>query len=223
MLRFKKAHIANNICVYQNLPRRCTHIKATFTLFIAGIMTITAQAYEPDHDYLEDMVAAAVAGDMEAGYAAQQLRDEKIMSEELAYTSVDFEVLYYVSKLTEAECGAPYITDRHQKLTAQVLLNRIDSPEFPNSVTECLYQTGQYYPESDRHFQAVQPSERVVRNVLELLEGERVAPASVVFQANFSQGSGTYEKIYVSFLNNYSYFCYSIRPEVYAEDGGFYG
>lgn len=185
------------------------------TILIAGMLTVSAQAAEANTDYMKEMTMACIAGDMEAGLAAQERRDEKIEGFGLTYPSVDFETLYYVSKLTEAECGAPYISDYQQKLTAQVLLNRLNSPEFPDTVTECLYQTGQYYPEGDSYFQSVQPSERVVRNVLALLEGERVAPEDVVFQANFSQGSGTYRKIYVPFLDNYSYFCHSIRPEIY--------
>ena len=98
----------------------------------------------------------------------------------------------------------------------EVLLNRVASPEFPNTVEECIYQPGQYYPKNSSYFKKLLPWERETRLAWRLLEGERHLKPSVVFQANFTQGSGVFKSFYDKYLG-WTYICYSSRPELYGE------
>lgn len=73
-----------------------------------------------------------------------------------------------------------------------VILNRVEDPDFPNSILEVLQQPLQYdwgvssyerrYIYDDRFYEIAQ----------ELLAGKRLLPKNVVYQAQFVQGSGIY-------------------------------
>ena len=51
---------------------------------------------------------------------------------------------------------------------------------------------------------------------LRLLQGERLMEPSVVFQANFPQGSGVHTHMYDSLLGS-TYFCYSSHMDLYED------
>jgi hypothetical protein len=95
-----------------------------------------------------------------------------------------------------------------------VVLNRVASPEFPNTIREVLEQPGQYYGKNSSYFSGIRPDRHCAELALRLLEGERHMQPSVVFQANFRQGSGTYLALCDSQLG-WTYFCYSLRRELY--------
>lgn len=100
-------------------------------------------------------------------------------------------------------------------MVGEVLLNRVASVEFPNTIEECIYQEGQYYSRNDKDFANLLPYEDCVMIAIRLLSCERIInDGSVVFQANFPQGSGTYLKLYDEKLG-YTYLCYSSYPELY--------
>ena len=166
-------------------------------------------------DYLEVMIAAAADGDTEAGEAAQEARDLIIDEAALPCTKISFEDLYLTAKIIQSEAGSDWITDEHQRLVGSVVLNRVDSPEFPDTVHDVVYQRGQYSGTSSGWFAALTPSERAVRNAAYVLEYGSIAPASVVFQSNFQQGSGVYKTISDNALRS-TYFCFSAHTNLYA-------
>lgn len=169
----------------------------------------------PDEDYMSLMITACVSGDAEAGAEAQRLRDEKISEQGLDYISVDFEELRLLSKIIYAEAGSSWLSDEWKMSVGEVVLNRVSSPEFPDTVAEVIYQPGQYYGSGSRYFAKLLPDERCAKLALRLLEGERVlCDASVVFQANFKQGSGVHTALWDKYLG-WTYFCYSSRTELY--------
>lgn len=131
-----------------------------------------------------DCEPAGVLDEVEVGTATE----EKIaVQEEPEYGSDEFLLAYAMSR--EAKHGdytdATYV--------GNVILNRVDDPEFPNSVLEVLQQYGQYpwgtsswYSRDyiyDSYFY------EIARN---LLNGNRPLPQTVVYQAQFKQGSGVY-------------------------------
>lgn len=119
------------------------------------------------------------------------------------YTQED---LFYLAAAICREAGGQ--SEEIQMLVANVIINRVNSPLFPNTIYEVLTQRMQYgmmwrdgisFPdwanENDKdHCMSV---------AKRILDGERVCPENVVFQAEFIQGSG----IYKQFGNDY-YFCY---------------
>ena len=167
-------------------------------------------------NYSEIMIISAINGDTVTGLEAEQKRNVKIDEQGLSYPKIKFNDLFLVSKIMTAEAGSYWLSDEWKMAVGEVLLNRVASPEFPNTVEECIYQPGQYYPKNSSYFKNLLPWERETRLAWRLLEGERHLEPSVVFQANFTQGSGIFKSYYDKYLG-YTYFCYSIKPELYGE------
>ena len=189
----------------------------TFAAALAACAAIavptSSTAWETN--YLEEMVYAAVEGDYESGEAAAAARNEKIETLQLDYEPIEFEDLYLLSKIMYAEAGSVWLSDEWKMCVGEVVLNRVDSPEFADTIRDVLEQPGQYYGKNSSYFNRLRPSERCVRLAIRLLEGERVLnDPSVVFQANFRQGGGVHTKFVDSQLGA-TYFCFSIRPELY--------
>lgn len=120
-----------------------------------------------------------------------------------SYTQDD---LYYLAVAIYREAGSSWLSDTHQLLVGNVVLNRVASSRFPNTIYDVLHQKGQY-PWAAKHNYG-EPSARCYENAKRLLEGERFLPANVVFQSQSKQGSGVYTKIYDSTLGTTTYFCY---------------
>ena len=167
-------------------------------------------------NYSEIMIISAINGDTATGLEAEKNRNVKIDKQGLSYSKIKFNDLFLVSKIMTAEAGSYWLSDEWKMAVGEVLLNRVASPEFPNTVEECIYQSGQYYPKNSTYFKKLLPLERETRLAWRLLEGERHLEPSVVFQANFTQGSGIFKKYYDKYLG-YTYFCYSTKPGLYGE------
>ena len=168
-----------------------------------------------DTDYMSQMVSCCLSGDVAGGLEAERLRNLKNDTLNLDVTKVSFNDLYLLSKIITSEAGSNWLSMEWKMMVGEVLLNRVASPEFPDSIEECIYQTGQYYSRGNQYFANLLPYEDCVEAALRLLNGERIInDGSVVFQANFRQGSGTYLKLYDQQLG-YTYLCYSSYPELY--------
>lgn len=170
--------------------------------------------YDPNIDYSREMINAAVIGDYNAGLAAQNARNEKIADMGVAASNINFNDLMLLSKIIYAEAGSEWLSDEWKMCVGEVVLNRVASPEFPNTIKEVLEQPGQYYGANSRYFNSLLPSERSVICAMRLLNGERLLEPSVVFQANFTQGGGTHKACYDKYLG-WTYFCYSTNIDLY--------
>ena len=177
-------------------------------------MPVSGDAWETD--YLEEMVSAVVEADSARGEAAAEARNETLRLLRAEETAFDFEELLLLSRIMYAEAGSVWLSDEWKMCVGEVVLNRVASPEFPDTIREVLEQPGQYYGKNCRYFDTLQPSELCVRLAIRLLRGERVMDEpSVVFQANFRQGGGVFAEYKDQQLGS-TFFCYSLRPELYA-------
>ncbi len=114
--------------------------------------------------------------------------------------------LFNVAPLMMGEAG--YTDSTERRYTASVLLNRVDSDLFPDTIGECLYQAGQYTTTRDGGPFWNEPTEACWADAEALLTqwyetGETDLPENVLYQATFAQGSGTH---LVSAWGQY--FCY---------------
>ena len=113
---------------------------------------------------------------------------------------------FNVAHLMMGEAG--YTDSKERRLTASVLLNRVDSDKFPNTIGECLYQSGQYTTVCDGGPFWVEPTEECWNDAEALLTqwyetGETDLPENVLYQSLFPQGSGTH------LISSWGqYFCY---------------
>lgn len=118
--------------------------------------------------------------------------------------------LFCLGVVIYQEAGGDLASDYHRMMVGNVVLNRVKSPLFPNSIREVaegqwqygtLWITGVVLPERAKNpleEEAVKRSFDVARR---LLEGERVCPDNILFQAEFPQGDYIYEEI------DGTYFC----------------
>lgn len=111
------------------------------------------------------------------------------------YTTEDImilaEVMYH-----ENYCNGDYI----MLLTGSVVLNRVKSKHFPNTIYGVIYQRGQYA--TPKYFGTVRLPRKLYHMAEMLLERGSIAPPEVVFQSMFKQGSGIY------YTERGEYFCY---------------
>lgn len=115
----------------------------------------------------------------------------RISQTERKYTTEELELLAH---LLMAEAGSDYIQDEMIYGVGTVVMNRIDSPKFPDTLQGVIYQPGQYQCTWDGGIHK-QPTERCYRIAKEILNGYRSMPSNVIWQAEFKQGSGIYTQI----------------------------
>lgn len=153
----------------------------------------------PDWDEL--MVQAVLDGNEQMGADCVKLGG-------LSYTYDD---LYLLAKIMEVEAGYEW-PDMPIIALANVVLNRVASPLFPDTIRGVLYQVGtggavQYAPVHTDTWEETEPLERYIRLAQRALEGERAIPKDVIWQALFPQGSVTVMTYYDDYLGSTTYFC----------------
>lgn len=114
----------------------------------------------------------------------------------LSYTDEDLEILTH---LLTGECHT--YPDEEQLLVGSVVLNRVNSPYYPDSIRGVVFQRNQYACVRDGNYYR-EPTERNRANAKWLLENGSVLPEDVVYQSGGKQGSGIYLK------TDYHYYCY---------------
>lgn len=186
------------------------------SLLLILFLSSSARAdYDPKVDYLSIMLRAAACGDIEAGRAAEICRNEMIDRTGSDEMEIAFDDLFLLAKIITSEAGSERLSDEWRMCVGEVVLNRVASPEFPDTVEEVILQEGQYAGvNTDQFTYYLNPTEDSVNAALRLLQGERLMEPQVVFQANFPQGGSIYAKYYDS-LYGYTYFCTTSYPELY--------
>ena len=197
---------------------------------------VTVRGYDPEVDYMRAMKQALEDGSpyaMEVGAIYEGQRNLKIQELELpqeqtayfsqygeaeeileamaqaeapkaAYTQADLDLL---SRLIYAEAGCTWIPDWVQRMVGSVVLNRVESQYYPDTIREVIYQPGQYAPTWDGSLQKT-PDARTIENARYLLEHGSICPENVVGQNSIITGSGVYTSYYDQVLETTIYFCY---------------
>ena len=119
------------------------------------------------------------------------------------YTEDD---LFYLAAAVCREAGGE--SEEIQLLVANVIINRVNSSHYPDTIYEVLTQYKQYgnmwkYGVSFPDWADEKVKEQCYSVAKRILEGERFCPENVLFQAEFKQGSGVFKQ----FGDDY-YFCY---------------
>ena len=119
------------------------------------------------------------------------------------YTDND---LYVLSHIISAESGN--CSEDMMIAVGSVVLNRVNDERFPNTIEEVVFQKDpvQYSPTVNGSYWN-EPTEGAVEVAKMLLEEGSQIDASVVWQAEFPQGNGEYDKIPIPW-GGYMYFCF---------------
>ena len=111
------------------------------------------------------------------------LIEEETQTElETKYTEYDFELL---ARVIEAEAGGE--SDYHKLCVGTVVMNRVASDKYPDTIEGVIYQPGQYQCVTNSHINK-EPSESSYEAAESILDGRRMFRSSVVYQAEFIQG-----------------------------------
>lgn len=148
------------------------------------------------HDAAELLRAAGYADDSEPVRALQAawLRERE-----------DLSILARVIDREAGEC--PW---EHRLAVGAVVLNRVASPWFPNTVREVVAAPGQYLESYTYGFDDLRPgSWEAARAVL---DGEHAVPADVYWQAQFLQGTSIWwvSRVDTGWWRSTTYFCRGI-------------
>lgn len=109
-----------------------------------------------------------------------------------------------LARLIYAEAGSSKCSYEMKYLVGVVALNRVASPDYPDTLQEVVYQrkpTLQYACVEDGNINK-QPTEECVQIAHDLLTNGYDVPENVIFQSESRQGSGVYKHI------GNMYFCY---------------
>ena len=97
-------------------------------------------------------------------------------------TEKELEVLL---RIVEAEAGCE--DEEGKLLVANVILNRLNSPKFPDSITEVVFQrengVAQFSPAYDGSYACAEVSEETVKAVGRALKGEDISDGALYFAA----------------------------------------
>lgn len=138
-----------------------------------------------------------------SSYLEQDARSASSDAQAPTYTQDD---LYWLAMAITREAGSDWLTDEHQLLVGNVVLNRVASSRYPDTIYDVLHQKGQYPWAYKGSY--TQPTARACANAKLLLEGERVCPANVLFSSQTKHGWGVYKAIKDSLRGTTIYFCY---------------
>ncbi len=198
---------------------------------------ITVTGYDPNVDYMTMMLRALKDGSayaMQIGAIYEQQRNMKIDKLNMSYPKTTYftdyttakeilaaieeakrpkpsyteEDLDLLARIINAEAGCDWIPDWVQRLVGSVVINRVNSKYFPNTIREVIYQPGQYGPVYNGMINYT-PSKKAIENARYVLENGSTCPANVTGQNGVISGSGVYTSYYDSILGTTIYFCYT--------------
>ena len=183
-------------------------------LFLLFPVRAAAEEAESPSRALADMLEAALAGDAEAGRAAAERRDRALDARGSLDTRIAFDDLLWLARLIAWEADSERIGMEWRECIGEVALNRVASPEFPDSVEEVVCQEGAYEGTDSEAFLTLTPDEDSLHAALALLRGERRLSPWVVWQSDRSLGARDYAR-YCDEEWGVMYFCASEHPELY--------
>lgn len=202
---------------------------------LSGYITVTG--YDPKVDYMAMILRALKDGSayaMQVGAIYEQQRNMKIDGLNMSYEKTSYftdyttakeilaaieeanrpkpsyteEDLDLLARIINAEAGCDWIPDWVQRMVGSVVLNRVNSQYFPNTIREVIYQPGQYGPVYNGMINYT-PSQRVIENARYVLENGSTCPANVTGQNGVISGGGVYTSYYDRILGTTIYFCYT--------------
>ena len=132
--------------------------------------------------YSDNLTSAQGIGIVEVAVSGQRVVDYELMEQEPAYVLSDDE-LEVLLRIVEAEAGSE--DEDGRLLVANVVLNRVNSESFPNTVSEVVFQKSmgvtQFSPVSSGRYYTVEVTEETVSAVERALAGEDISRGALYF------------------------------------------
>ena len=157
--------------------------------------------YTPVVDYDEPIYLEL---DTETEEVTETVEPNDIVEVTTPGDTISYEDIDLLAHLLYAEAGSSWIADETLYYVGSVVLNRVNSDLYPDTLYEVIYQRKpcvQYACIVDGNIEK-DPTERCYRIAEDLLRNGSVLPENVIYQAEFKQGSGVY------LYQDRFYFCY---------------
>ena len=187
---------------------------AAAALLVFFLSTCARRPEEPEPDYLGMMMQAAQQGDVETGRQTQQLWETSLAKKKGEEQALSFDQLYLLSRLIHFKYGHYRYSDELRMCAGEVILNRMASPEYPDTMEKVIFQKGIEDEVDEAAFSlCVSPSRNCVRAAARLLQGERMLEPEVVLETHYPS-----KEIYAVFCDDLlgnTYFYKSEHPELY--------
>lgn len=136
-----------------------------------------------DAPYVADEESSSL-GIVSIAASGQRVVDCNVLEKDLVY-ELDEESLNVLLRIVEAEAGGEDIEGK--LLVANVVLNRVESEEFPDTVKEVVFQKSkgvtQFSPVSNGRYHTVEISPETVEAVERALQGEDISQGALYFAA----------------------------------------
>ena len=110
-----------------------------------------------------------------------ELEPEVVEEEETDILNLEYNDYNVLLKIVEAEAGGENLTGKI--MVANVILNRVNSDRFPNTVTEVVYQKSQFSPTIDGRIDTVSISQETLTAVERALSGEDHSNGALYFRS----------------------------------------
>ncbi len=194
----------------------------------ATVDHIAATGYDPNVDYSAKMIECAKDGSpnaLIAGRVYETQRNAKIDGLGMKYQKTHYfsafktgkeilaairgytdEDLDLLARLVNAEAGANWVPDWVQQAVASVVINRVKSNWYPNTIKAVIYQPGQYGCVSNSSFNR-KPSAKARQNARAVLDNGSTLPGGVTGQSGMVSGK-IHSQYYDRTLGTTIYFCY---------------
>jgi hypothetical protein len=186
----------------RNLVNIVVAVVVAVPICIMAHIERSERVYTPVVDYEEPIY-------LEIEYEITQEVTETVEPNEIVEVTtpgdtVSIEDIDLLAHLIYAEAGSSWIKDETLYYVGSVVLNRVNSDQFPNTLYDVIYQTEpciQYACIVDGNIEK-EPTPRCYEVAEDLLKNGSVLPENVLYQASFKQGSGVYS------YQDTLYFCY---------------
>lgn len=116
-----------------------------------------------------------------------------------AITMEEYDIL---CRIVTAEANSEDVCG--QRLVANVILNRVASDRFPDTIEDVVLSPGQFDPVESGYFYCVEPSEKAKEAVMQALNGEDESQGALYFQKSESTSWGNHE--YLFRYGNHSFY-----------------
>ena len=168
--------------------RALTVLLTAHLLFLAGFLCL-GQIEEIQRNLQKKVPVAADSESRMIGIASRTSSGQRVVDcnelQRISRYHLDMAELEVLLKIVEAEAGCE--DEEGKLLVANVILNRLNSDKFPDSVSEIVFQQEngitQFSPVSDGSYDRVQISEETVRAVGRALDGEDISEGALYFAA----------------------------------------
>ena len=110
--------------------------------------------------------------------------DDLLEEKERRKISIDFgkEEKFLLAQIVEAEARNQGFEGK--KAVAEVILNRVESEKFPNTIKEVITQPRQFQPYTSRSYKRVNPTEETYRAIVDAYN-KRDLPSNVLYFCNY--------------------------------------